>query len=392
MSGFKKFVARHAIPDIAPDIQDEFVIHAASEVQKNARWLFFFLFLTAPLAALAGSPETPWMVRLGMPIVMGAYCLLGLAMLSRPINFQGHPKTARHYVVDSAISSWFGAIISSAWCVLSWLYALADDRLQFPIILVMGALATSYCLANVRIGAVGNLLIDLVPISLLLLTAGRMLDFAAGSSLLLAGLFQWRMINAHHNHVIDLLELKKRNRTLALTDSLTGLLNRRALMDFADALAVDDEPARLLLIDIDRFKAINDAHGHDRGDEVLIEVAQIIRGFEADSISAARLGGEEFALLGSESALPAAAAMQLLAAIREAEMPHGDQVTVSIGIAEGSLATDDGWRKLYSLADNALYEAKRGGRNRFCHAGEISDEHPHRRSTDAPDAAACAAA
>lgn len=392
MSGFKKFVARHAIPDIAPDIRDEFVIHAASDVQKNARWLFFFLFLTAPLAAFAGSPEAPWMVRWGMPIVMGAYCLLGLGMLSRPIDFEGNPKVARHYVVDSAISSWFGAIICSSWCVLSWLYAPADDRLQFPIILVMGALATAYCLANVRIGAVGNLLIDLLPISLLLLTTGRMLDFAAGVSLFLAGLFQWRMINAHHRHVIDLLVLKKRNRTLALTDPLTGLLNRRALMDFADALAADDEPARLILIDIDRFKTINDTHGHDVGDEVLNKVAQIIRSFEDDSISAARLGGEEFALLGSETALPAATAMRLLSAVREGTMPHGDQVTISIGIAEGSLAPAEGWRRLYSRADSALYEAKREGRNRFCHAGEISSEHPHRRSTDAPDAAASAAA
>lgn len=392
MSGFKKFVARYAIPDVAPDIRDEFVIHAASEVQKNARWLFFLLFLTTPLAIFAGNPEVPWMVRVGMPILMGSYCLLGFVMLSRRIDFAKKPKVAAHYVVDSAISSCFGAVICSSWCVLSWLYAPADDRLQFPIILVMGALATAYCLANVRIGAIANLVIDLVPISLLLVTSGRMLDFAAGCSLLFAGLFQWRMINAHQLHVLDLLQLKKQNRTLALTDPLTGLLNRRALQDFAEALGDDREPARLLLIDIDRFKAINDAHGHDQGDEVLITVAQIIDGFSGNNISAARLGGEEFALLGSNADLPPATALRLLSEVREAAMPHGGQVTISIGIAEGMLGEDGGWQRLYTQADRALYEAKNTGRNRFCHVNEIDAEHPRRRAADAdaprPSAAA----
>ncbi|MFL0356391.1 GGDEF domain-containing protein [Erythrobacter sp. GH1-10] len=372
MGGFKKLVARYAVPDIAPDIRDEFVIHAASDVQKNARWLFFFLFLTTPLAAFAGSDAVPWIVRWGMPVVMGVYCLLGFAMLSRPLDFTNSPKLARHFVVDSSISSCFGALICSTWCVLSWLYAPVDDRLQFPIILVMGALATAYCLANVRIGAVANLVIDLAPISLLLLTSGEMLNFAAGSSLLLAGLFQWRMINAHHRHVISLLKLQKENRQLALTDPLTGLLNRRALQDFADALAMDRARARILLIDIDRFKAINDRHGHDTGDEVLVEIARIIQSFDGNSISAARLGGEEFALLGSDDALPSSIALKVLAAIREAPMPHGEPVTVSIGIAEGIMHSPEDWQRLYSKADAALYEAKNSGRNRFFDASAVN--------------------
>ena len=391
MSGFKKFVARHAIPDVAPDIRDEYVIHAAKEVQKNARWLFGLLFLTTPLAVLAGNPEVPWMVRIGMPIVMGLYCLLGFVMLAKKIDFDRSPKLAAHYIVDSSISSCFGAVICSAWCVASWLYAPADDRLQFPIILVMGALATAYCLANVKIGAIANLVIDLVPISLLLLTSGSMLDFAAGFSLLFAGVFQWRMIAAHQHHVLDLLTLKKQNRVLALTDPLTGLLNRRALQDFADALAGDSEPARLLLIDIDRFKSVNDTHGHDIGDEVLHKVAKIIDGFSANNVSAARLGGEEFALLGSNADLPAATALALLTAVREAPMPHGEPITVSIGIAEGHLDDAEAWQQLYTRSDCALYEAKNTGRNRFCHIDDVGQQPPARRAGDLPPASAAAA-
>lgn len=383
MSAFKKFVARYAIPDVASDIRDEFVVHAAQDVQKSARWLFLLLFLTTPLAILAGNPEVPWAVRIGMPIAMGGYCLLGFAMLSRTIDFARKPKLAAHYLVDSSVSSCFGAVICSSWCVMSWLYAPADDRLQFPIILVMGALATAYCLSNVRIGAIANLVIDLVPISLLLLASGRMLDFAAGCSLLFAGLFQWRMINAHQQHVLELLAVKKENRMLALTDPLTGLLNRRALHDFSEALAGDDAPARLLLVDIDRFKTINDTHGHDVGDEVLIAVAKIVDGYSANNVSAARLGGEEFALLGTDRDLPAAMAAKLLAEVRNARMPHGDTVTISIGVAEGWLEDDSDWQKLYTRADAALYEAKNSGRNRFCHIDDIESTRPEPETAEA---------
>ena len=190
--------------------------------------------------------------------------------------------------------------------------------------------------------------------------------------------------------MLDLLQLKKQNRTLALTDPLTGLLNRRALQDFADALGDDREPARLLLIDIDRFKAINDAHGHDMGDEVLIRVAQIIDGFSGNNVSAARPGGEEFALLGSNADLPPATALQVLAAVREADMPHGEQVTISVGIAEGMLNYEDGWQRLYTDADKALYEAKNTGRIRFCHIKEIDEGQPRRRAADLPAPSAAA--
>lgn len=382
--GLRQTVSRLAIPDIAPDIRDEFVVHAATEVQRNARWLFAFLFMTTPLAILAGHSDTPWLVRWGLPLLMGAYCLMGFIQLSRPMRFREKPHFAARFVVDASISSCFGAVVSSAWCVASWLTAPADDRLQFPIILVMGALATAYCLANVRIGAVANLVIDLLPISLLLLTSGRVLDFAAGFSLLLAGMFQWRMINAHHRHVLDLLHLQKQNRTLALTDPLTGLLNRRALLDFAEAIALGGDHARLILIDIDRFKSINDAHGHDAGDEVLIEVARVIEARAGNNVSAARIGGEEFALLGATDALPAAAALALLSEIRTAAMPHGLVVTASMGIAEGPLGDEQAWRKLYGRADEALYEAKRTGRNRACHADERRAAPPARRATDQP--------
>ncbi|MEL7518093.1 MAG: GGDEF domain-containing protein, partial [Pseudomonadota bacterium] len=178
---------------------------------------------------------------------------------------------------------------------------------------------------------------------------------------------------------------KKQNRVLALTDPLTKLLNRRALQDFSEALSDDKEPVRLLLIDIDHFKSINDTYGHDMGDEVLVLVANTVNSFSGNNVSAARLGGEEFALLGTNADLPAATALQLLAAVREVDMPFDGQVTVSVGIAEGKLSDADGWQRLYTEADDALYEAKETGRNRACHVSDIDTQPKRRRMEDSKD-------
>jgi len=161
-------------------------------------------------------------------------------------------------------------------------------------------------------------------------------------------------------------------RHLASVDSLTGLLNRRALLE----QVIDwesPEPLRLLLIDIDHFKLINDRHGHLVGDEVLREVAEVLA-IRADLRgSVARMGGEEFCLIGTADELHEGIALGILADMRARPMAGNVQLTVSIGIADGMVRSEDEWRELYRRADDALYRAKSEGRNRVVqsalHAG-----------------------
>ncbi len=366
-----RIVRALAIPDLPQDVRADYVIAAATQVQKQARWLFVALLLTCPLAIFVTPESSGWFVRWVLPLGMSIYCLSGLLTLFKGTAFEGKPWRAEKFIVESWFSSLIGAMISTSWAIASWLGAEGFERLHFPVILVMGALATAYCVASIRAAAAMHLLIDIVPIAALLLIFGTTLDRAAAVSLALAGIFQWRMINMHHQQVVELLLLQRKNHTLALTDPLTGLLNRRALLDFAEALGDDDGPSRLLLIDIDRFKQVNDMHGHDVGDCVLQEIARVIESYAGNNVSAARLGGEEFALLGTREALPCSTAETLLDKVREAAMPHGERITVSIGIAEGTLEDDPAWRNLYRQADDALYEAKRCGRDRACHADEL---------------------
>ena len=377
------FLRTVAIPDLPADVRTDYVIAAASQVQRQARWLFVALLITCPFAALVTPENAGWFVRFALPGAMALYCLMGIYQLRKDNQFHAKPWRAERFIIESSISSLIGALICTVWTIAAFLSVDGEARLHFPVMLVMGALATAYCVASIRAAAAMHLLIDIAPISLLLVFTGSVLDIAAAVSLALAGIFQWFMINVHHNQVVELLTLKRKSQTLALTDPLTGLLNRRALLDFAEALG-SKETSRLLLIDLDRFKDVNDTFGHDMGDCVLKEVARIIDSHAGNTVSSARLGGEEFALLGTLEDLPAGKPAQLLAEIREAAMPHGGRITVSIGVADGTLEDDASWRDLYRQADDALYAAKRQGRDRFVHAADILTAESPQRSADDP--------
>ncbi len=157
-------------------------------------------------------------------------------------------------------------------------------------------------------------------------------------------------------------------RRLANTDPLTGLLNRRAFLDLAIGRRARQ---RLMLIDIDHFKAVNDRLGHDGGDEVLRAVAGAIQSCRPSGSLAVRLGGEEFALLLPRAAFAECPADMVLEAVRHATMPRGVKVTVSLGYADGVVGDEEEWKRLYRLADAALYRAKSDGRDRSCRATDF---------------------
>jgi diguanylate cyclase (GGDEF)-like protein len=155
----------------------------------------------------------------------------------------------------------------------------------------------------------------------------------------------------------------------ATLDQLTGLLNRRSLgARFAElteqaSVMSDAPPIAVVLGDIDHFKQINDAQGHQHGDAVLVDVAYILRRHLRRFELAYRLGGDEFLILlpGQNEAAAADIAEAARHAIEETQ-PAGIVVTVSFGVAAQTTDAAD-LRALVAEADRALYQAKKAGRN-----------------------------
>jgi diguanylate cyclase (GGDEF)-like protein len=169
---------------------------------------------------------------------------------------------------------------------------------------------------------------------------------------------------------------------LADTDALTGVPNRRHFEEIYtsehERLRRYRRPMALLLLDLDHFKTINDTKGHLAGDDVLKAVATSLAGVLRQSDHLARVGGEEFAIVVTETG-PAGAAVlaeRLRHNIEGLSVPCAGgplRVTVSVGVAACDGRSDVERDTLFRVADRMLYEAKQGGRNRICFS-LVSDE------------------
>jgi diguanylate cyclase (GGDEF)-like protein len=184
-----------------------------------------------------------------------------------------------------------------------------------------------------------------------------------------------RKKNASLEHITQ--ELKRANAELlrlAVTDSLTGLNNRR---HFMEALRRECQRAQryqrklsLLILDIDHFKQINDTHGHPAGDAVLLGFAKLIANSVRRTDLVARLGGEEFAIAYIETDIEKAriAAESLRQEVSTAVFTHHQtpiHITFSGGLVEFPSVEIDNHLTLLEAADKALYEAKTGGRDQI---------------------------
>jgi diguanylate cyclase (GGDEF)-like protein len=162
-------------------------------------------------------------------------------------------------------------------------------------------------------------------------------------------------------------------RRHALEDPLTGLGNRRSAERRLGAMRLGVEPLSLAVVDVDRFKEVNDEASHTHGDAVLRRVADLLREHSRTGDEVYRWAGDEFlVVLPTATEAQAVVVMERLrSAVADADwtdLQVREPVTVSIGVASAPAGDESsagvGWRALFDTADLHLFSAKRGGRNR----------------------------
>jgi diguanylate cyclase (GGDEF)-like protein len=293
--------------------------------------------------------SAPWVGWWTLPLF--ALCALNFATVDLWMRTSSHPeRVSARAIVITLLLLGGGVALSGGpnspalpWMVLPAAMVAARFR---PQVVIAGLVLTVALILAITLGVDPAATIDdpVRPIAALALLAGVVS-------------IVWALQAAELHH-----------RDEAILDPLTGLLNRHALLprftEISHQARLTRQPVCMLLCDVDAFKEINDRHGHDRGDAVLRDVAYELRKRLRSFELAYRLGGEEFLIVlpGVAHAEGAEIAERLRAAI-ERTQPNGIPITISLGL---SAACGEGvvYEQLFKAADEALYEAKRAGRNR----------------------------
>lgn len=189
-------------------------------------------------------------------------------------------------------------------------------------------------------------------------------------------IFGWRRYAELTGEVRERRRAEEQARILAETDPLTGCLNRRSIAAHADELIAAalerGQGVALVMLDLDNFKAVNDLHGHAAGDTLLRTAAQRIAGHLPEQALLARIGGDEFACVVAYDRDHAEVIDQLATDLTQdvaRPVPHGElaiEATVSVGLARVVEPGTDMAQTLMHMADIAMYQAKKLGRNGFC--------------------------
>lgn len=285
-----------------------------------------------------------------------------------------------------------GIFVCAAYCLWTFaLYAQLGDHGRNHLVLFgsLAALGCSFALTPLPFAAKVPLFLLALPLALLLISTGKIAYVGMGVTLLTLIFVMTRLINAENltfrrlvNSRFDIeaekhraeraertaLEERSHATTIANTDFLTGLANRRSLLSAIDRACGAQEPTMVALLDLDGFKTINDNFGHSTGDALLVEVSRRLRELLEPSGIVARLGGDEFALLlrGRSKDVARDVVADAIQRLGEPHSCEGRQLIVSAcaGVAFTQAGESDP-TQMIRRADIALFAAKRKGRQRM---------------------------
>lgn len=298
-------------------------------------------------------------------------------------------------IISLTIISASLSMLCGYWSILAWQADIVDRHSYLALIMAMGGFSVAYCLSIIPFSAAFNLVAVLLPLNLVLIFSGETFLIAVAVTVLTAMVYLIALLRRHYNHMVRMIELQVQMHDLANTDILTGLLNRRALIeeyavlvygesnslvslmeneddteiganqpDFdTDTMIVASEVTHvtMVMLDLDGFKPINDKYGHATGDKLLQMIAARMKKHISDYGTIARIGGDEFAILFVNK--PVQFCIQMIESLSYIlSSPYIiDDEEKKIGISFGFAHRDENIgtiEKLLSKADAELYDMK----------------------------------
>ena len=311
--------------------------------------------------------------------------VLAIGCIGRMIVWMRYPKQPDSAVCPQRIirnlSVLSVAVVSflSIWSVFIITTGVFANQMFIPMSLVFGSTCIAHCLACIKRAAVAVLLVGVLPSAVAMIVFGGFDGMIMGWSMITIALLMTRFIIDSYNQIISGLIMRHTIWKQAHSDPLTGLANRRAMMNHLrlaeQSFAHDGSDYAIALLDLNDFKSVNDNLGHGVGDRLLVEIANRLARSSAKREIVGRLGGDEFLIFmpgvaGHEKALARATAY-LSAFARPAHIDgHVLTASASIGVAVQTLDGDSA-EQLLKAADNALYKMKRTSKGASEFAGKV---------------------
>jgi diguanylate cyclase (GGDEF)-like protein len=295
------------------------------------------------------------------------YCLVRIAMwvrrMRKPLDPAEIPRLLKMNVAASLLMITALGVATTYTFVAGTFYSM----LLVPMSLGFGTTSIAHCLYTLRPAAIGTIFMGLFPSSIAMIIVGPFEAQMLGVAMISVGVLMVRFVAEQYDQLITGLTLADANQRLALTDSLTGLANRRSIMATLDDEVAAGSNFAVALIDLDGFKAVNDSRGHHAGDQLLCAIAERLRTGADHEDEVGRLGGDEFIVLfrkAQDEGECSARANALLGALCRPLEYGKEQLRfgASLGFAVHRLHGDSVEQLLHS-ADEALYAAKRATRD-----------------------------
>ncbi|WP_076068165.1 putative bifunctional diguanylate cyclase/phosphodiesterase [Sphingomonas montana] len=365
---------------------DAFLLEQYATLRRQIPLMYALMFINVLFLGIATFHDVPLGMSFGIPVALSIVIAVRALLWFRRRTIVAAPADIQRYLRGTLITAGLLSAIFGGWGSL--LFSEQDPVRSAAIALYVFVGAMSCCFCMQALPRAGHLilLLGVMPVTVRLLVSSDWSLFTVGTNFLVVAALILRTLTTSHTGFKQVLETRsgmiaeqERARAaeriaqdLAYRDPLTGLRNRRALSERLDQFVASRQPTQLCLfmLDLDRFKEINDSHGHGAGDRLLQAVASRLIAIVGDLGHAYRLGGDEFAVT-IETAPDGSFASTAMAdrMVQDMAAPfliHGFTHHISASIGISIFPADAISREmLMQHADIAMYDAKSLGRSRY---------------------------